>query len=182
MIIPIYYLDYNNIYSIRPFTQYYFFCNYIMQKIKIKKELLALLPTEMIFIIIGYTYQPQNKVLLEDIIDYHKSKLNIHKIYNKIYSLFFEFEPNADLNWLINDIFGYANDYNATMNGYIDKFYKILFRNFSLKTKTQVHQYIFVLENKAVNTQINILWGLLYPKERNEILTKVYELFTSIQP
>lgn len=155
-----------------------------MQKIKIKKELLDLLPIEIIYIIIGYTYQPQNKVLLEDIIDYHESKLNIHMLYNKIYSLHFEFEPNADLNWLINDIFGYVNDYNPTMNGYIDKFYKILFRNFSLrlKIKTQIHQYILVLENKPVKTQINILWGLLYPKERNEIITKICELFTTIHP
>jgi hypothetical protein len=79
---------------------------------------------------------------------------------------------------LINDIIAYANNYKATMYGYIDKFYNIFKRNISLQTKTidSIDKYVNKLlsEEKNINTQINIFLGLLNIHERNEIVIAFY--------
>ena len=80
-------------------------------------------------------------------------------------------DPEEDKNWLINDIFGYANDYNALMFGYIDKFYNIFSRNIFLRSNEDIEKFVYNLENKDVSTQINIFLGLLTIKERKDIIT-----------
>jgi hypothetical protein len=92
-------------------------------------------------------------------------------------------DPEEDKNWLINDIFAYANNYNATMYGYIDKFYNIFKRNISLQTIEAIDKYINNLEEKKVNTQINIFLGILTSDERNELVNAFYSklnLFNTI--
>ena len=56
------------------------------------------------------------------------------------------------------------------MNGYVDEFYELFFRNFNMITKEQVNKYITILDNKSLDTQINFFWGLLNLKERNEFI------------
>jgi hypothetical protein len=79
-------------------------------------------------------------------------------------------EYEEEKNWLINDIFAYANNYNATMYGYIDKFYNIFKRNKYLQTKVQIDKYVNKLEKEQAITQINIFLGLLTIQERNDII------------
>jgi hypothetical protein len=75
---------------------------------------------------------------------------------------------------LINDIFAYANNHNATMYGYIDNFYNIFKRNISLQTIDAIDKYVDKLDKKKVNTQINIFLGLLTIHERNELVFEFY--------
>ena len=79
-------------------------------------------------------------------------------------------DPEEDINWLINDIFAYANNYKATMYGYVDHFYNIFLRNKFLLTNTAIDNYVSKLEKKIVSSQINIFLGLLTTKEREDII------------
>jgi hypothetical protein len=136
-----------------------------------KQELLEKLPREIIFFhIIPYTYNLQSKELLEDIQSYALSKKILNNLYYKYWILSgSEIEPE-DKNWLLNDIYIYANEDFATMYGFVDKFYTIYRRNILLNTNVKVNNYILCLEKKDIMTQINIFLGLLLPKERIELI------------
>jgi F0F1-type ATP synthase delta subunit len=128
---------------------------------------------ESIFMnIISYTYQVQDKKLIEDIKHNYESKKHIYEIYRNIWIVEMnEVEPE-DKEWLINDLYRYANDDIATMLGYIVKFYNIFFRNKYLKTVKDINKYIINLEEeKNIIKEINIFWGLFTIEERNEFIS-----------
>jgi hypothetical protein len=134
------------------------------------KNLMSKLPLDIVQNIIPYTYNLQNKMLLDDIKNYKDTKDQVSKLYYKFWIDYIEHPVPEDRNWLINDIFSYANDYKPTMYGYVEKFYNILNRNIQLDNITKMDKYVELLEKKQVNTQINILWGLLLPNERRDII------------
>jgi hypothetical protein len=137
-----------------------------------KQELLDKLPIDIIHHIIPYTYQIQDKHIQDDIIDYHKSKSMIYQIY---YDYWVNFIGDLGVYriWLIHDLFLYAN-HNQTfiVKGYTESFYTFFKRNRQLHTNEEIDTYIQKLEYKDENSQINIFWGLLTPKERNEFIYK----------
>ena len=139
------------------------------------------LPEDIVNHIIPYTYHLQSKSLLEDIQNYKKVKKSLLEIY---YYLWIEWagvdEPDNDKCWLINDLIAYTNDYQATMYGYVNKFYDIWYRNIFLKTRKEIDIYFQKIERKNVMTQINIVLGLLTPKERNEIFDGVLLAKTAV--
>ena len=136
------------------------------------KDFINKLPLDIVLLIIPYTYNLQDKSLLSDIVNYTESKNILLELYYKCWIIEREMpDPEEDKNWLINDIFAYANNYNATMYGYIDKFYNIFFRNIFLKSYEDIDKYVYKLENKDVSTQINIFLGLLTIKEREDIIS-----------
>ena len=125
-------------------------------------------PIELIYHIVSYTYEFQDKRLLEDIKSYTITHKNITNIYHKKW-LEYPIESSSD--WLINDITSFANNYMATMFGYTNNFYNIFFRNKQLKSRTQIDDYIeYMSTNMSSSNQINIFWGLFEPKERNEFI------------
>ena len=131
------------------------------------------LPLDVVRYIIPYTYQTQNKTLLHDIVNYKKSKSIIFDLY---YDLCIDYLQETEDNlkdWLINDLFGYANNHQPVMSGYTDDFYKFFSRNKRLTTKKKVDKYIEKLETKEISTQINIFWGLLLPEERNVMIEEM---------
>ena len=133
---------------------------------------LTKLPSDIISRIISYTYEIQDKSLLNDIIHYHHSKKILLELYYKFWIIDMQSpDSDEDKNWLINDIFAYANNYKATMHGYIDEFYNIFKRNNLLQRNDQIDKYVmFLLDKKHVSSQINIFLGLLTPNERNDII------------
>lgn len=135
------------------------------------------LPLDIVLQIIPYTYHLQSKNLLDDIINYNETKTLLFELYHKCWIIERQsLDPEEDKNWLINDIFAYANDYNATMYGYVDKFYNIFKRNISLQRETMnvIDKYVNKLEEKKVKTQINIFLGLLTISERNDLVIEFY--------
>jgi len=131
------------------------------------------LPMDIILQIIPYTYQLQNKNLLDDIIDFTKSKKILLELYHKYWIIDMQYhDPNEDKYWLINDIYAYANNYKPSMYGFIDKFYDIFKRNNYLKTNEDIDTYVDNLEKKDVSSRINIFLGLLTIKERNDIIVE----------
>lgn len=128
------------------------------------------LPLDIILQIIPYTYNVQNNILLQDIINYSKIKSILLQHYFNYWIIQLENIEPEHKNWLLNDIYAYINDDYPTMLGYVDNFYNIFKRNLQLQTNKDVDRYILYLDKKNINSQLNIFIGLLQPNERNIFL------------
>jgi len=134
------------------------------------EKLIRNLPMDIVLLIIPYTYQLQQRPLLDDIENFTKTKTRLLESYYQFWTVEMEeSDPDEYKWWLVNDFIRYANGDQATMYGYIDKFYNIFLRNHFLKSDEEVNKYIRKIENKDVSTQINIFLGLFTVKERDEI-------------
>jgi hypothetical protein len=128
---------------------------------KIQKKI-AQMPNEVIKLILCYTHSYQAKHLLNDI-------ENITIIKRELIQKYWGYWGDNERNeWLINDIYSYMNEYHAMMYGYRDKFYNIFFRHIGVKNNLQFDKYIKNVGERIVESQINILLGLLTPEERCE--------------
>lgn len=131
--------------------------------------LLHKLPRDIVRHIIPYTYDTQNKKLLDDIKNYYDTKHAILVLYEESWQ---EESDNPDISdyhaneWLINDLFAYSNNYYAGIYGFVKSFYNIFRRCLFLKKIKDINKYVSILQKKPVNTQINIFWGLFTPEER----------------
>jgi hypothetical protein len=134
------------------------------------RELIDRLPLDIVLQIIPYTYDLQNKDLLADIKNYIETKTLLSNYYYNYWIISLEVEEPQDKYWLINDIFAYTNNYNPTMNGYVEQFYNIFKRNPFLQTNQDIDRYILNLEKKDVRSQINVFLGLLTVQERTEFI------------
>ena len=140
------------------------------------KDFIQRLPMDIILYIIPFTYNLQNKDLLNDIIHYNETRTLLLELYYNYWIIEAQMQdPEEDINWLINDIIAYSNNDMATMFGYIDHFYTILKRNICLKTKDEIHKFLYKLQKKKVKTQINIFLGLLTISERNDLVSEFYK-------
>jgi hypothetical protein len=139
------------------------------------KDFIDRLPLDIVLQIIPYTYNLQDKNLLNDIINYKETRSLLLELYYKYWIIDIQTENEQDKYWLINDIIGYANNDKATMYGYVDKFYNIFKRNIYLQTNESIDKYINILEKKNVKTRINIFLGLLTTNERNDIIQDFYK-------
>lgn len=139
------------------------------------KDFIQKLPIDIILYIIPYTYNLQNKNLLNDIINYKETRSLLLDLYYKYWIIEAQSQdPEEDKNWLINDIIAYANNDKATMYGYVDNFYNIFKRNISLQTNDNIDKYIINLYKKSAKTKINIFLGLLTIDERNDVTQHLY--------
>uniref|UniRef100_A0A6C0JGR1 Uncharacterized protein n=1 Tax=viral metagenome TaxID=1070528 RepID=A0A6C0JGR1_9ZZZZ len=134
------------------------------------RELIDKLPMDIILHIIPYTYNFQKKDLLNDIKSYSEAKTLLSNNYYNYWIIFVQSQEPQDKYWLINDIFAYANNYNATMYGYVDEFYNIFKQNPFLQSNQDIDRYILNLEKKDVTSQINVFLGMLTPDQRNDII------------
>jgi len=134
-------------------------------------ELIDKLPMDIINHIIPYTYCLQKKDLLADIKNYSETKTLLSNNYYNYWIIFVESQEPQDKYWLVNDLFAYANNYNATMYGYVEEFYNIFKRNPFLQSNQDIDRYILNLEKKDVASQINVFLGMLTPSQRNDIIS-----------
>jgi hypothetical protein len=129
-------------------------------------------PFEITSYIMQYTYMPQNKNLLNDIVNFTEKKQELYKLFLDYWIL--DNEPEEYINWLSNDITLYTNNFRHTGElyggGYTDIFYDRFFRNPFLKSKENVKKYIGKLSGSNVKKEINIYLGLLTPTERQEFI------------
>ena len=133
-------------------------------------ELIQKLPFDVIINhIIPFTYSTQSKELIYDIKSFFLSKKSLGTIY---YGLWFDdIDEASDKEWLINDLFAFANEYNPTIFGYVDSFYEIFSRHVILKNdKLKISEFIIRLENEKIEKQINIFLGLFTPEEREDFI------------
>jgi hypothetical protein len=142
-------------------------------------EIVKRLPKEIRLHIIPYTYHLQPKPLLRDIEHFKETQTILFRMY---WSYWGEIQPGEDKNWLINDMFSYANHYKATMYGFVDNFYRIFRRNKRLNTVDEIHRYIRKIEEKPADTQINIVLGLFTLHERTDLVIDLYTHLSSVDP
>lgn len=109
--------------------------------------------------ILSYTYSPQPSDLLSDIRDYTYSLDYIKKVYFS--------------RWLLDDIFEYVNE--IFILNYYDFWRRLfVFRNI---TEEAINNHLLKsFYQKYMQTQINILWGLLTPLERSNIIYLYFQI------
>lgn len=145
--------------------------------VEIKKELMILLPNYIIHKIISYAYNIQNKELLNDIQSFHKTKYEVKYKYQTKYNWFFtrySWHENNNLylnyiNYIVDELYIYMKTKINSKNIYN----YILERSFNYKTIKEAKLYLFRLSRLNIETQLNILWGLLRENERNNFLKKM---------
>ena len=130
------------------------------------QDIIDNLPPELVYKISTYILKPQSTELMYDIRHFFISKEEGMKIYSERY----KDEPNEIINWFVNDIGFYMNEYIPSMYGFIDKYYNIFFRLFKMKSKKEIVYFIFKMIKLNSETELNIRWGILTPKEREEML------------
>jgi hypothetical protein len=119
--------------------------------------------------ILGYTYSPQSKELLYDIQDCRFSLDYTKEYYFSKYMVEIEnFYEKTDLNWLLDDIFEYISN-----NIFRIDYYEFWRRVYMLRNmpETEINGYVAnVFFQKDIEIQINILWGILTPEERGDVI------------
>ena len=136
----------------------------------IEQKCVEKLPIEIINLIMNYAQRPQPKQLLNDIQNFYETRKTALDIYYKEWIIGMNEEHLQDKYWFINDIFLFTNGYLATNISYVDDFYKIFMRNPQLQNYKKIDDYLKKFEEKTVDAQINIFWGLLRPNERKQML------------
>tara|TARA_Y100001970_G_C14181203_1_gene829935 strand:- start:869 stop:1309 length:441 start_codon:yes stop_codon:yes gene_type:complete len=128
-------------------------------------EIIQRLPEDVRRYIIPFTYNPQPKDLLADIVNYQYTLNNVIGAYKV------EWTNEEVYDWLINDIFAWLNNNVPTMYGYVPSFYDVWsrFPPFQpyMPSQSVMNLYLRFLEKKSSMTQIRVFWGLLTPFERN---------------
>jgi len=109
--------------------------------------------------------------VLKDVIDFNTSKKICLTLFKQKFKNDLD-NNSSHISLLTNDIVGYLNEYNAIMNGCVPKFYNTFRRLYKNKTKNKKDIILFFLKIMKGNeyTELNILWGLLYPHERHEFI------------
>ncbi len=116
------------------------------------------LPKEIIHKIISYTYSPQSKYLTEDIISYFNAKQVCNHLYHDYWIIQMGNETLEDKYWLLNNLYVYIRNIPYIFN-------RLFIRN----TYTTSHVNKFY--NKTdIKTQINVIFGIMTPLERNTFL------------
>lgn len=138
------------------------------------QSIFSRLPKDIINHIIPYTYNVQDKTLLHEIQNYVITNMMIRELYYQEWVINLIGWPSEADDWLINDLFSYANNYIPIAMNYVDKFYNIFYRNIKLKTEEDVDKYVKYIETMPVSRQINIFWALLTIEERKEFILHSY--------
>ena len=130
--------------------------------------------------ILPYTYKPQSQELCHDIKSFYKCKFYLRKLYYERWRSSFYYEPDADINWLDNDLTRFFNNDCATMLGFTNNCIAKFSRIFGLKNKNRktISNYINKhtgCETKALNS-INIQMGILTPEERQSFISFSHSL------
>jgi len=129
-------------------------------------------------LILSKIRKPQDKNLLNDIIDYKKSK---ELLFNRYEYNGYTYDSNDDMFYIYyqidNDLIGYYNDYIAldkwvTIEN-IKKLERILSIKYKfIKNKDKTLKNILFSNNLSTNSRINILLGGLTIAERKSFILK----------
>lgn len=149
------------------------------------EELMRFVPKEVAFHILQYTYRFQDKPLLNDIVNYTKSRARLEFIYITYFTM--RDQLNDYKCWLSNDIGYYMNNFFHTDafygGGYLEKFYTRFSRNPFLNTRQKIHKYIAKIGSNGIfgiNKEINIYLGLLTIEERQDLINWVIYSYTNL--
>ena len=134
---------------------------------------LSRLPLEIIREeIIPFTYNPQPKEICDDIKSFYNVRKHLSEIYYDRWRWTFEYEENADYNWLENDILRFYNNDIALMNGlhidYINRYRRLFMLND--KSIEYIKHLIRLYLTYNSKVMVNRLLGILTSKERIDLI------------
>lgn len=143
------------------------------------EEILSYFPREIALQILEYTYQVQDKILLEDIVNFTKSKERVRFLYFTYFTIREQIDEYES--WLSNDIVLYMNAFHHTGvlygGGYVDKFYARLSRNPFLNTREKIDKYVVNLGIDGITKEINLYLALMTSEEREEFIEWVIKCY-----
>ena len=129
------------------------------------------LPKEIQNIIISYTYSPQPKILLEDIVNYSETKEYLYEIIEEVESqnaYYFTSAKDELHNELCNFIYYFLCDSTYEM---VDSYFWRRYFMYGINNYENMSQIIIdKLSIYPIDSQINIIWGLLVKEERYAFL------------
>lgn len=129
------------------------------------------LPNDIVLKIWSYSYSPQPCALMEDIRDYGNT-LEYMRLY------YYEKYQTDELDRIIYDLFNYISffSFSEDRSYYVD-FWR---RNIYCRSMSEesINYYINRMENNVGETQIRLLWGMLYPVEREDFIDAIETFVT----
>jgi hypothetical protein len=156
------------------------------------EKYIALLPKEIQYHILKYTYKKQPKHLLEDIYSFTDDKITINGLYicyfeslcsyllHHNHSVAFFSGDLCKTDWFYKDLLqfckmGYSTDLSQTNY----PLFILFMRNLRICNKVSAYKYYTKIFNyKTQKAKISLLWGLLNPVERKNC---VYYLRDEVQ-
>ena len=123
------------------------------------------LPTELQYNILKYSYNVQNKSLLQDIKSFHETNITLTKMYENAFK--HGYNPETYKDWLSNDIVSFMNTDQATMYGYTEEHYKMWRRMLYLTRKNNkfIYNNTLCMKTNAIG-EFRTRLGVLIPEER----------------
>jgi hypothetical protein len=129
-------------------------------------DIVKKLPEDIRKYILNFTYEPQPFILLNDIRHYVNSRNFVQDWYYQDSGWQY---PNAETDWLHNDLIGFCNEHRPTMHGYRDHFFNIFSRMYRFKKKSR-EQIVHICNNMSSNRASNVTWGILTIEERDTFM------------
>jgi len=133
------------------------------------------LPTEIQFYILGFTYLPQKKELIDDIQSFYRFMAKSSECYYRRWIIEMQSSTLEDKNWLANDIGRFLNSNHPTLfYGYLPQYTDVLQRLYKLETFSQkeLRKQIIKLEDRASKTHIKVVGGLMNCQERQDFMNE----------
>lgn len=122
--------------------------------------------------ILPFTYNPQPKEICDDIKSFFNIRKHLCNVYYDRWKDTFEYEENADYNWLENDILRFYNNDIALMNGihidYINRYRRLFMLND--KGREDINHLITLYLRYNSKQMVNLLLGILTCKERIDLV------------
>lgn len=122
--------------------------------------------------ILPFTYNPQPKEICDDIKSFFNIRKHLCNVYYHRWKDTFEYEENADYNWLENDILRFYNNDIALMYGvhidYINRYRRLFMLNH--KSKEDINDFITLYLRYSSKQMVNLLLGILTCKERIDLV------------
>lgn len=136
-----------------------------------KRELWLKLPDDVKEYILGYTHEPQPKVLLGDIIHFQYSYHCMLVWYSKNYQNINYNNRQINNQIFVYDLFEYFNhNIPVGIENYTEKITQIWKRFPRIKEENQFKAMFETFVDKDIESQLRIFWGILTPSERNDFI------------
>lgn len=136
-------------------------------------DILSRLPLDIIREeIIPFTYNPQPKEICDDIKSFYNVRKYLSNVYYNRWKFSFDYEEDADYNWLENDILRFYNNDVALMYGiqidYTNKYKRLFMLN--NKDEVYINKMISFYWEFEPKHMVNFLLGILTCEERNNLI------------
>jgi len=147
-----------------------------MNSQKTTEERIQNLPIDIIRYIIPMTYQVQEKTHLKNICNFYICRKQIQIIYYEYWITKMNGYEGEDIDWIINNLEFYFNEYNATSYyGYVAFIHDLFRRFFKMRDHTDIeidHYFDKTFKGFSSTRQVNLFLGVLTPEERTRFMSE----------